>query len=71
MKAKKITYQQLLKESYPTYYVEWSILGSIINHKTEFHDSKSVKDYILRLEKEHKNVTYTIRKTKKKNIIQI
>lgn len=65
MKAEKITYQQLLKEYYPTYYLDWYELGSIIHHKLVFHDSKKLKDYILKLEEEHKHVSYTIKKTRK------
>ena len=65
MSLEEITYQQLLKEHYPTYYLDWYQLGSIIHHKLVFHDSKKLKDYILRIEKDYKNVSYTIKKTKK------
>jgi len=66
MKTEQITYQQLLNEPYITYTVEWKQLGSIINHKHVFHDSRAVKEYILNLEKRFPNVTYTIMKQKRK-----
>lgn len=65
METETLTYQQLLKETRSTYYLDWYELGSIMHHKHVFHDSKKLRDYILRIEKEHKNVSYTIKKNKK------